>query len=246
MCSVGLLSASFLLATTLAPIVSVSAQPKSGGKAGKSAAAKWQVLHLASKVPRRGIHPLDDKSTLQNLAQLDLVGPKPGDPYILGNFAINGRFGIQDATLTRTEGLNAAIQLAEVEDFELEGLVNAEGLGGWFWLLGFADGHGYMLYNVTLKVSGSPWHFCELRGHKAIEDTHREINRYQWKGTQPLVLSVQQGKLSLKVGTVRLADGIELENYHKGQLILGTYDTRYGASPVAIHSLRLRETKAAP
>jgi hypothetical protein len=221
------------------PAEQVAAQ----SKAARST-VKWQVLHLASKAPRRGIHPLDDTSTVQNLTELNLVGPSPGHQFLLGNYAINGRFGIQDGALTRTEGLNAAIQLAEVEDFELEGLVNAEGLGGWFWLLGFAEGHGYMVYNTTLKVSGSPWQFCEFRGHKAIEETHREINRLAWKGVQPLMLSIKDKKLSLTVGTARLADGIELENHHKGQLILGTYETRYGASPVRIQSLRIREIKS--
>lgn len=220
-------------------VIDASAQPKTG-----KPPARWQVLHLASKAPRRGIHPLDDKSTLKSLPELNLIGPSPGHPFLLGNFAINGRFGIQDAALTRTEGLNAAIQLAEVEDFELEGLVNAEGLGGWFWLFGFADGHGYMVYNVTMKTSGSPWQLCEFRGNKAIEETHREINRLEWKGMQPLILSVKEKKLSLKVGSVRLADGIELENFHKGQLILGTYDTEYGALPVRVGSLRVREIKA--
>ncbi len=221
-----------------------SAQPKAGKPATGKTPTKWQVLHLASRAPRRGIYPLDAKSNIKSLPELNLIGPSPGHPFLLGNFAINGRFGIQDAALTRTEGLNAAIQLADVEDFELEGLVNAEGLGGWFWLLGFADGHGYMVYNVTMKTSGSPWQFCEFRGNKAIEETHREINRLEWKGMQPLILSVKEKLLSLKVGSTRLADGIELENYHKGQLILGTYDTEYGALPVRVGSLRVREIES--
>lgn len=216
----------------------VLAQPKAS-----KAPIKWQVLHLASKAPRRGVHPLDEKSGLKNLPELNLVGPSPGHPFLLGNFAINGRFGVQDAALMRTEGLNAAILLGEVEDFELEGLVNAEGLGGWFWLLGFADGHGYLVYNVTMKTSGSPWQFCEIRGNKAIEESHREINRLEWKGVQPLALSVKAKKLSLRVGSARLADGIDVDNYGKGQLILGTYDTQYGALPVRVSSLRVREIK---
>lgn len=218
-----------------------AAQPKTG-----KTAAKWQVLHLASKAPRRGIHPLDEKSPVVGLTELNLTGPNPGHPFLLGHFAINGRFGIQDAALSRTEGFNAAVKLADVEDFELEGLVNAEGLGGWFWLLGFENGHGYMIYNVTMKTSGSPWQFCEFRGHKAIVETHREINRLEWKGVQPLLLSVKEQELALRVGTARLAEGIELENYHKGQLIVGTYDTEYGALPVRLHSLRIRAADPKP
>lgn len=207
---------------------------------------KWQVLYLGGKQGVRGTKPLDEKSLLKPITELELTGPSEGHPFLLGAFSINGRFGIMDGLLTRTEGLNAAVELANVENFELEGIVNAEGLGGWFMMVGLHEGHGHVISNVTMKTSGSPWQYCEYRGGKGIVETHREINRLEWKGFQPLFISVKDRKLSFRVGTVRIADEIEIENYHKGRLILATYDTKYGAMPIRVRSLRIRELPPSP
>lgn len=200
---------------------------------------KWDVLFQSRRSPAP--LPLPEDGPLRPVKQLNLKGALHTDPNHLGLFAINGEFGINGGVLQRASGNNTAVQLTEdTGDFELEANVNAEGLGGWFWLLGWKDGHGYCVYNVTLKTSGSPWLISEFRGENGIPETLREFNRLAWKGTQPLKLSVMQSKLTLQVGAATLAKDLELPNYHPGALIVGTYDTQYGPRSPKFQSIRLR------
>ena len=54
-------------------------------------------------------------------------------------------------------------------------------------------------------------------------------------------MSVENKKLNLKIGnrTAVIRD-MPLPNYQRGQIILGTYDTRYGPKDIQIRSLRIR------
>jgi len=202
---------------------------------------KWQVLHLTPKRATNGIKDFAPNSGLANIETLDLKGPHPGHPFLIGTFAINGRFAIGNGSIQRTEGQNAAVSLGKQDNFDLEGIVDATGVGGMFLLLGWQDGHGNLVYNVTMRESGSPWHKCEILRGKAVVDSDHEMNRYEWKGPQPLVVRVLDGRLSLRVGTTRLAEEVELENYTAGDVLIGTYDTKYGPRGMRIHSLRVRE-----
>jgi hypothetical protein len=203
---------------------------------------KWQVAFQSKKLP--GVRPLPEESLVKSLVQLDLQGSHTKDPYHLGAYAINGDFGLHGGLLTRIAGKNAAVQLAEqLDEFELEAGIQAESLGGWFWLIGWHDGHGYVLYNVTLKTSGSPWLLAEFRGGNGIAETLREINRLEWKGSQGFQLSVVQQKLNVMVGDARIARDIELPNYHPGAVIVGTYDTPYGPRELSLQGVRHRTVK---
>lgn len=200
---------------------------------------KWDVVFQSRRTPAP--LPLPDEGPLRPVKQLNLKGALHTDPNHLGLYAINGEFGINGGVLQRVSGNNTAVQLTDAaEDFELEASVNAEGLGGWFWLLGWKDGHGYCVYNVTLKTSGSPWLCGEFRGDNGISETLREFNRLAWKGTQPFKLSVVQSQLTLQVGAATLAKDLELPNYHPGALIVGTYDTQYGPRSPKFQSIRIR------
>ncbi len=132
------------------------------------------------------------------------------------------------------------LQLSHAEDFEMEGIMNAEGLGGWYILFGWNKDRGFMIYNVTLKKSGSPWMFTEFRGSKAIESTHGEINRYDWKEDKPFYLHVKNSKVSLIVDKFKIADEIEIPTYSEGDILIGTYKTRYGAKHLRIKNLRIK------
>jgi len=199
----------------------------------------WQVLFSGEPTKRKTVIPLDKFPMLAN-DTLEFVGPRPGDAYQLGKFQTDGQWGIHQGLVRRIAGSNAALTLAEAEDFELEGRINAEGVGGWFWLLGWKDGNGYGLYNITFKKSGSPWFTTEFEDGDAL-NSGEELHKYRWKGEQPFWLSVENKKLNLKVGkrTAVIRD-MPLPNYQRGQIILGTYDTRYGAKDVQIRSLRIR------
>jgi hypothetical protein len=208
-------------------------------EASQKLTERWTVL-WDSRRAAGGIRPLADNSPLHSLTDLQLQGVPKADPFWLRDFKSSGVWGSVDHRLARIEGKNAAVKLARAENFELQGAVMAEGLGGWFILLGWDKGHGYAIYNVSLKLSNSPWIVSEFRDSTAIANTHRDIHRYQWKGEQSISLVVENKKLSLRVGRETIAKDLELPNYHAGDIILGTYDTPYGAKPISIRSLRIR------
>jgi len=197
-------------------------------------------------LPVRGVPPLaplPKKSKLVSLDELQLTGPGPSHPFLLGNFAADARWGLVRGTVGVLEGKNAALQLAWAGDFELEGVMEQTGLGGCFWLLGWNEGRGYALHNVVMKESGSPWFISEFRGSKAIEDRTIELEKFDWKGEQPFSLRVREQAVSLKVGRFLVLDRQPLEGYQPGRLIFGVYDTRYGPKTVQIKSLRIRDAQ---
>ncbi len=199
---------------------------------------KWETLFQARR--QVGQQPLPENSPVKNLLKLDLKGADT-DPFHLGPFVINGEFSTENGLLTRTGGRNAAVELvSDVEGFELEGRIAAAGTGGWFWLLGWDQGHGYALYNPTLRTSGSPWIISEFRGDQGIKSTIVEINRWEWREPETLKMSVIDSRLNLAVGTSIIARDVELVNYHNGSLMMGRYDTPYGPRTVQVQSLRFR------
>ncbi len=226
-------------AEAAAPFSDQSVAPAKPAKTAKKLGKKWVVLHQPRKSGPK-IGPIPDNSPLEVLNDFELVGPRPGDPFLFGNFKSRGEWGIVNGALKPVAGKHTACKLIRAEDFELEGVLNADGLGGWFFLLGWNGGDGYMVYNVNLKTSGSPWLVAEFRDGKGLEDTHREFYRFVWKGDQPLKMTVEGKVFNLIAGREIVAQDLPLPNYQGGDLIVGTYDTRYGPKPLSIESLRIR------
>ena len=80
----------------------------------------------------------------------------------------------------------------------------------------------------------------EFRDAKAILETDREIQRYVPTGNQSLQIEVKNQQLNVKLGNQVLANRLEIENYSKGMLAIGTYDTRYQAKPLRLYGIRVR------
>jgi len=200
---------------------------------------KWVVLvNPTAKI--RGRRPLPEKGLLQNFPELRFTGPKPGHPFILGDFADDGDFALVDGALQLVSGASAAVQLPEADQFELEGVMEHTDFGGWFMAVGWGEGRGYVLSNVTMKESGSPWFVSELRGGSAIPDGTEALDHFEWLRSQPFRLSVSHNELTLEVGKKTVADHVSLPNYAKGRVLLGVYDTRYGPKKLRVLSLRMR------
>ncbi len=199
---------------------------------------KWAILH---RTPPNvaGIVPIEENSPVRVAEGLKLAGVKPGHPLWLSAFSSDSEWGVAKDGL-RPTGKNAALRLARAAEFDLEGVANVEGLGGWFLLVGWSDGHGYLAYNVTTKESGSPWIVAEVRGNKVLEDTHREVARHEWKGPQPFRLAVADKSMGLIVGKVEVFKDVAVPNYGEGEIVVGTYDTKYGPKKLRIQSLRVR------
>jgi len=184
------------------------------------------------------------KSPLKTLDQFQVTGANPRDPYLLNEVVCDGRWEISQGALQQADGRSAALKLGAAGNFELEAGIKAEGTGGWFLLFGLENGHGYGVYNVTLRESGSPWRICEFRNNEGVESTDREFARYDCRGNEALHLRVVDGQLSLKINRRMLLRDEPLPNYTSGEIILGTYDTNYGPKPLKIYGLRLRRSLA--
>lgn len=205
---------------------------------GVVAKEEWTVLHLRSS-RLKGTRPLPKLAKVKSLEEFSLVGPKPGHPFVLGNFSADGKFGLIDGYVQRLNGHDAALSLCWADNFELEGIMEHAGFGGWFLLVGWDKGHGYGLSNVNMKVSGCPWYITEFRGSKAIEDKTTRLDDFDWKHEQPFKLTVKNKELTLEVGRFRVIS-MPLENYKAGEVIFGIYETEYGTKPIRVKSLRVR------
>jgi hypothetical protein len=200
---------------------------------------KWTVLVNPVR-PRAGVVSISPKAPIRNLEKFEFQGPQTGHPFCLGDYVEDGQFSMVNGAATVVEGKNALLSLGVAHDFELEGILDLDGLGGWLMLLGWHAGHGYSLSNVTLKDSGSPWFVCEYRGNEAIVPTNNEIRQLAWTGAKPFRMGVKEGQLTVQVDKVFVVENYPLENYSAGELMIGTYDTRYGPRPLKIQSLRIR------
>lgn len=203
---------------------------------------RWTNLFRPTRVTPQPL-PLPPAGTIQPLAELQFTGPRPAHPFVLGNFAADGRFGLVGGGIERVEGRNAAIRLCPLADqFELEGRIAMKDYGGWFLLVGWDEelGNGYAVHNCTMKESGSPWFITEMRGRTAVDETTQELKQHEWRLMQEAKVRIQDNKLSVQLGAAKVLDQELLPNYRPGAVIFGVYDTRYGPRPVRVESLRIR------
>src|SRR5688572_3151670 len=80
-------------------IEATAARPVEPGKE-RPAAPKldtdWRVLVAPARRARPGRRALPESAPIKPLSDFELTGPKPGDAFQLGNFAADGKWGIQD------------------------------------------------------------------------------------------------------------------------------------------------------
>lgn len=236
-------------------LTDVLAPPKADGAGDAKPASdaidvpsnEWTVRFIDTN-PSRKPKVLPPDSGLKVLKNLPISGGGAGNPHLLSQLNPQSEWFIQEGYLMPADKTDSALRIARVEDFELQGIWNAEGRGGWYILLGYNDGHGYVLENTQFisKESGSPWHITELRGGEGIDDTFRKVcheHRFEWKKDQPVRLKVDDQKLSLKVGDEQLIDEEPIPNYSAGELVIGTFKGRYEPKPLKFRSLRIRAGK---
>ena len=206
---------------------------------GTVATEEWTVLHRTNR-RARGKRGLPKNAKVTSLEDLVITGPRPGHPFVMGNYAPEGKFGLINGYIQQISGSEAALEVCWADQFELEGIMEHVKYGGWFFLVGWDAGHGYLISNVNLIESGSPWFVTEMRGNKAIENKTTEYDDFFWKNEQAFSMKIVENQLSLKVGKFDVLD-VELENYKPGRIIFGIYETKYGTKPIRIKSLRVRE-----
>ncbi|HWL09218.1 MAG TPA: hypothetical protein VNQ76_12500 [Planctomicrobium sp.] len=233
---------SFVLSCCLLFSTPLIAWGQPDGFEGAVAKTRAEALYVPILQPAAQGH-FPKKTKLQQLDDLEFTGPQPSHPFVLGNFISDAEWGIVNGGLQVISGKNSALQIAWANEFRLEGIIEQAGLGGWFLLLGWDEGRGIAVHNVTMKESGSPWFITEFRGGKAIEGRTQEFPYYEWKGEQPFQVQVSDSKLSFNIGRHRLFVEQPIDGYGPGQVIIGTYDTRYGPRPLRIKSLKIQALK---
>lgn len=200
---------------------------------------RWKVLFNAGR-RARGTRPLPPNGAIQSLEDLQFIGPEPGHPFVLGEFAADGQWGVVDGGIVRINGENAALRLGRAENFELDGTIEMGDEGGWFLLVGWNEGRGYSIINIGFRESPSPWFITEYRGGAAVPETHTNVTHHSWRSEQPVNLTVKDQVLNLRVGKSMVLEEQQLAQYGVGDVILGVYNTRYGPRPVRIRALRMR------
>lgn len=201
--------------------------------------SRWTVLCTPGR-RIQGSRPLPPNGKIQPLPDLQFTGPEPGHPFVLGDFAADGEWGVADGGIVRVKGNNAALKLGRAENFELDGTLEMGDEGGWFLLVGWNEGRGYSIINIGFRESPSPWFITEYRGGAAIAEAHQHITHHAWRDAQPVNLTVKDQVLNLHVGKVHVLQDQQLAQYSVGDVILGVYDTRYGPRPIRIRALRIR------
>jgi hypothetical protein len=221
----------------------IHAQDEAAEKAADEASVeltdKWLVL-LQPNRRAPGVRVIPEKSQIKNVKELAFTGPQPGHPFVIGDYQEEGDFGLVDGVLQPVSGKNSAIQLPTADQFELEGVMEHIEFGGWYLLVGWDEGRGYLVSNATMKESGSPWHVTEMRGSAAVPESSKQITKSEWLNSQPFKLLVKDAALTLEVGGKKVINQHAMDNYAAGQVVLGVYDTRYGPKKLRIRSLRMR------
>jgi hypothetical protein len=202
---------------------------------------KWRVIHHVPH-PKPGMILLTPQMPVEELVDLEIHGPHPDHPFLMGEYKVDGLWHVNSGVIRRRTGKNLALKVGYGENYDIEGVVSLDGLGGWFLLLGYEDGHGYCISNVNMKTaaSGSPFMMYEIRGNTGLVETDLEITRYVCQPNEQFFLTVKDKKVNLKLSKTVICKDFELPNYHAGSIVLGSYDTKYGPKDVRIHSLRGR------
>jgi hypothetical protein len=132
-----ILALGFFLMSLMSPAVAL-AEDDAAEPMPITPGKKWTVLHQTPAKATNLIVRLPEKGPLFPLNDLELTGPRK-DPVLLSEFKSEAEWGADRSGLFVTKGKDAALLLAEAEDFELEGTMQAEGLGGWFFVVGWKD-----------------------------------------------------------------------------------------------------------
>ena len=196
----------------------------------------------ADDFPRRWrmLYPSQGPTPLAPADGLKITGPHVEHPFYLGEHLASGVWNVEDGRLV-SDG-SPAVTLGTGEDFELEAVVDATGTGGLFLLVGHdaEAGRGFGVWNATMRTSGSPWGAFGYDRGAAVDGTAEELDPFEWKGEQPLKLSVVGGRVTLVVGPHAVLTDREMPEYSGGDVVLGAYGTRYGPRKLKIRAVRAR------
>jgi hypothetical protein len=202
---------------------------------------KWTNL-VALRSRQRRDAPLPDNFPVWNVEKGYSFAGAASDPHRLAKYEGDGEFIIRKGYLRRELGNSALLRLPSAENFDIEGIMQCEGVGGWLILLGwdFEQKSGYIVYNTKLRVSGSHWFLIEIDEGQPIISSERKLAERDAKGEGALRLRMDDQKLSLQVSDALLIREEKLPNYKAGHVAIGTFSPPYGPQDIGIKSLRMK------
>lgn len=160
----------------------------------------------------------------------------------MGQFRIDGEFIIRNGYLQREFGNSALLHLPQAENFDLEGVIQLDGPGGWLMLLGWDidSKSGYAVYNTQSKVSWSRWYVVEIKDGKAVTNSEKMLVDKRVDGEGALRMSVENKNFFLQVAGAYVLRDQELPNYKEGHVAIGTFSPNYGPRNFGVKSLRMK------
>lgn len=162
-----------------------------------------------------------------------------GDRNNIQKLTVDGSWELSGAALQRIGGTSAAVSFGVAKDFEFEGRVDYGNEGGSFFLLGWKGTSGYLIQEIGLRKSAG-WVLSEVRDGNNVPATNKHLNSAKVRGDCPIVMSISDKKLKMKVASNVIADDVGLPNYVESDIIIGTYPSGYGPRPLRIISARIR------
>lgn len=198
---------------------------------------RWSVLFQAK--PARAAKTQANVLGAHGPCPVKFNGPG-GDANQLGQYEPSGQFRLTDNGLVSARDHESCVHLATAENFHLESAIDASGTGGAIYVFGWNGETGYAVHQITLKTSEA-WFLYEYRDGK-FHKVPDAIPQFRWKGGfKPVQFSVNDKKLTFRVGDGFLCRDLDLPYYRKGHILIGTTNTSYGPKELTIRAVRARE-----
>ncbi|QDT63686.1 hypothetical protein [Calycomorphotria hydatis] len=191
----------------------------------------WSVI-----VPQRGVPKEPKFDVPQNFI---FSGPS-NDPNVIGRYSGDGTFSVRRNLFRQASGNTAVVRLGTTQDFALEGVANLDGLGGWFLMMGWDGSNGHILSNSSLRKNDYWRVYSVKEGQCELFSLDVLTDQLLPRGKQPIWITLDDGKLSLRVGQNVIVQNYELDNTQRGDLILGTFRNQYGLKLLQWQSLRVK------
>ena len=217
-----------------------SSDPEAASDAGDGVAEEPALAEAEEPPPQEFAH-LFPGAEITQLPNLTFRGIRSSGGTRLTNTVVDAEMQVVDGALVTGEDETTAVLLSESsEDFELKLTGNFRDHGNLYLLVGWdqESASGSLVYTVGV-VQAWPWFVTRIQDGEEIGDAvNAGAHRIRSEGT--LSVTVKSNRLSMDFSGVTLADAVELPDYRRGAVVLGTAPNQYHGKSVRIDSILFR------
>ncbi len=164
------------------------------------------------------------------------LGTVVSDRAEIAKFGTNGNFKFDDV-ITLGDGEDASMLILDgQEDFDFYMNGNFSALGCTFFLIGWDQGNGYLLYNLRIR-SNCVWRLVYIQNFTAIEASRKNLSNYRPKGESKISIEVKDSELTCKADNESLATNLPLDLYKPGEVLFGITGNQYGPKKISISEI---------